>query len=173
MNPPSIKVHFVREIAPDLPSRAVMLKDGTNYSHVLLLFPDLENLFPVSTKADEKVDYPGEKIFHATGDGVHIANPTEYYKEHILVREFVLPLKVPLIALLWFIDGAQGKGYGFDQIAAVAVNSIARNGHEKYICSELVGYLTQKACGVPMEHKGDRDVWKPNHCYQALSAFLP
>lgn len=146
-----IKVVFTRETNPDFLSTQIMNKDKTDYSHVLVLFHDDNNI---------------EKIFHAVGEGVCVEDSEPYFKTHIKAHVFEIDLDVTKDYFLGFVRGSNGKEYSQSQIASMAVGKTEKNGDEKMICSELVGIILHEMSQYKMH--GHQDSWRPVHCFDVL-----
>lgn len=139
----SIKVCFTQEIDPDFVSRAIMWAEGTNYSHVMMIFEDMDGK---------------EKILHSIGGGTCIDENCSYLTTHKIVRSFRVPMKVSQAEFCGYARGRVGREYSESQY----LNQILRlckipwmpfkNGNAKGICSEEVAYAALlSALEVPQE----------------------
>lgn len=147
----NISVAFSKEINPDFVSRAIMFKDGVDYSHVLIIFEDQDGK---------------STIFHSVGEGVCLASLSEFMEHHELPHVFNVELTCHAEYFYGYVRGSLGKDYAESQVAAIALGLEADNGDSKMICSELVGIVLTEMCGKTIP--GDQDIWRPVHCFNAL-----
>jgi len=137
-----IKVAFTQEHQPDYISWFVMLALNRMYSHVIIVFEDI----------DDK-----EKIFHCIGEGTLIDEEKVYLKTHTIIKQYEIPMKCSRVE---FADWARKKAekkieYSNRQYVNIAVKFairfinnwiglkiktpvIFRNGDAAEVCSEAV-----------------------------------
>lgn len=152
-----IKVELVKPKEFQIHSELTMRNDKFDASHIQIRFNYING---------------SESILQATGVGVHTLSGIDLQKyddKHIVTHSFDVELKCSPDYFFGFVRGVIGHDYGFDQIGAIVIGKEANNDNENYICSELVGVVLQEMCGIDMSVYGDRDVWRPIHCYKALT----
>lgn len=133
----TIDVVWTQEVPADWSSKAIMWGMGKNYSHVAI----------VGRALDGK-----EYWCHAIDQGVCYTDPSEYLKNHIIVRKKSVQLTCTREELQGFIMGESGKEYSDSQLVFAGVKDypvlgwlarhlIRLNGNEKRICSEFVAIV--------------------------------
>jgi len=124
-----IRVAFIQELKPDFVSRTIMRLEKTNFSHVGILFED--------------IDYK-EKLFHSIGLGVCVDANLEYFKTHRVVKYYEVPMDVTREGFSMYVRGRTTSKVKYSQsqylnqalrLAGLAWQPV-RNDGSKTICSE-------------------------------------
>lgn len=147
-DPKRISIRFVAEKDPDIQSSIIMKDQGTDYSHVLLSY----------------FDGYSERIFHATGDGVHTLDYDKYMETHVSIHDYSFVVSYTNFQrFLGFVMGSDGKKYGYGQLLGIKLDKeVSDNDNEKMICCELAGLVARDFCGVSKDlfnNLGDQDTW--------------
>jgi hypothetical protein len=125
----SIKVAFTQELEPDLVSKAIMYFLKTNYSHVMILFEDVDGK---------------EKILHSIGQGTCIDEDKKYLESHKIVKMYEVPMKVSREVFAGYARGRVGREYSQSQYVDMILEKLGikwkpfSNGNSKGVCSEEV-----------------------------------
>jgi hypothetical protein len=131
-----IRVAFTQETEPDFVSKMIMKALGKPYSHVMILFKDLDGR---------------EKIFHSIGQGTCVMEKDEYLKTHKIVRQFKINMNVEQDAFCAYVKGRVGREYSGSQYINIILKMIGlkitlfKNQHAKAICSEEVAAAAHMA----------------------------
>lgn len=125
----SINVAFTAETKPDWISWLIMFFLRTNYSHVLIIFTDVDGQ---------------RKILHSVGKGTCIESVTEFLKTHKIVKSFLIPMLCTQAEFSMWAKGRSGREYSDSQYVNIFFRFLGlkwvpfKNGHAKAICSEEV-----------------------------------
>lgn len=147
----SIKVAFTQEINPDWISKTIMWFLETNYSHVMILFEDVDGK---------------EKILHSIGKGTCIDADQEYLKTHKIVRAYKIPMKCTMEHFSGYAEGRVGREYSESQYFNMFLEKLGikwipfRNGNSEGVCSEEVGAAAELSQLEIPEHV-DLDILDP------------
>lgn len=136
----SIIVAFTQEVNPDWISKGVMFCLDQIYSHVMIIFVDIDGR---------------EKVFHCIGKGTCIDEDKAYLENHKIVKSFRIPMRCSPAEFSFWAKGRVGREYSDTQYLNIGVKFavqwinrifktkfdipvIFRNGAAKAICSEEV-----------------------------------
>lgn len=152
----SIDIIFTAENEPDFVSRAIISYLKAPYSHVLIVFKDM----------DQK-----RKIFHAVPRGVCIDEGVDkYFRTHEAVFRYTIPLTVTRPYFCGYAYGSTGKEYSWAQYWNFLFGTaVMRNGKQERICSETVGVVMNEMSDVKLE--GNVDMWDPKFLQLALEEY--
>jgi len=133
----SVKIAFTKEINPDRVSKLVMWALQKPYSHVLILFEDIDGK---------------EKILHAIGKGTCIDEDKEYLKTHAITHMYEVPMRVSREVFAGWARGRVGRDYAESNYINMALEKIGikwvpfKNGNSDVVCSSevaAIGWLTE------------------------------
>lgn len=153
-----IKVEWMREKTPDMKSLGIMIWQKTYYSHVAIVFTDKCGV---------------EKLFHATNPVVNIQDYAEYMQHHDIAGSVSYDLTCSDDYFYGYCHGSCGKEYGNSQMFVnqplnrVNIESIVKDGDQKFICSELVYRVLREFTKAEMP-EFDPDVVTPKDLYEVL-----
>lgn len=157
----SIEIHFTQEINPDWLSKLIMWAEGTNYSHSLCIFKDIDGI---------------DKLYHSIGDGSLVTNDLGYLKSHKPVRSYRVPMAVSLEDFSKWVHARAKKGIEYSE--SQYVNQFLRlikipwvlikNGDSKSICSEEMFCALRFSKLAPDMMDLDQDMISP----KMLESFL-
>jgi hypothetical protein len=128
----TVKVAFTQEVNPDFISRAVMWALEKPYSHVLILFEDVDGK---------------EKILHAIGKGTCIDEDKEYLKTHNIVRMYEVQMRVSREVFSGYARGRVGRDYAETNYINMALEMMGvkwvpfKNGNSDVVCSSEVAAI--------------------------------
>lgn len=125
----TIKVAFTQEHKPDYISKGIMFALNRPYSHVLIMFEDVDG---------------NVKIFHCIGQGTCVDESCEYLKDHNIVKMYEIPMKCTRAEFAMWVRGRCGREYSDSQYVNILLKMIGvkwipfKNDNAKAICSEEI-----------------------------------
>jgi hypothetical protein len=132
----SVKVVFMAETHPDWISRAIMWAENAPYSHVAIMYEDVDGK---------------EKIHHAVTAGIGTDDPKEYLKHHKIVKAYEVPMRISKEIFSGWVQGRGGRDYAESQFINIMLAKIGikwvpfKNGAAETVCSEEVASAVQFA----------------------------
>ncbi len=155
----TVVVGFSRPKHCTLLSKLIMKLQGTNYSHVYLMF--------YSESLDRKL------IYQASGLQVNFVGSQLFYEHHIAVKEFELSISDEAYkkALQFAVDKA-GSPYSIKQLFRILWYSTTGHltqgdGRQMYVCSELVAQMLLEDFGLDVNK--DLDLVTPKDLFELMS----
>jgi hypothetical protein len=150
-----ISVIIMREIRPDLVSRAIMAWTGVPYSHIAIGY------------SVDGEDY----LFHAYGRGVCCDRMDTYMQDHQAMGRKIVKLKCSLEEFRAYVNGAVGKDYSESQFLGFIfpykwVLKLVGDGEKELVCSELVARVLHRYAGY--EFHEDMDWLDPKEVWEAV-----
>lgn len=132
-------------------SKLIRWWQGTSYSHTYIQL--------------------GNKVWHATGKGVHIISKEEFLKNNVTVKEYYFDnVDSDLVEII--CTSHSGKKYGFVSILGIFIRDtigiklIGSDDNQTFICSELVGLVLELVLEVEL---GDQNYFTPRDIEEKLN----
>lgn len=123
--------------------------------------------------------YDRDLIYQASSTMVNFMSPAIMDSEHVVVKEFVLPISDEnYIKMMQFAIDNAGKPYGIKEVVGMAIVRVFqifgkkiknpfKDGGNTYVCSELVGTIVNEFLNGKIP--GDQDDFTPKEVYDYLS----